>query len=71
MPATKTSTATTKRSRRRRADPALVFDPAQRVPNSMLNAILDEWLVPSLVEQFLQERGITQQSLSVRYRTLE
>ena len=48
-----------KRARRRRADTMLVFDPAQKVPDSMLNAIVEEWLVPCLVEQFVRERGIT------------
>lgn len=37
----------------------LVFDPAQKVPDSVLNAMLEEWLVPCLVEQFLRERGLT------------
>jgi hypothetical protein len=49
----------------------LVFDPTQKVPDSVLDAIIKEWLVPSLAEQFLRERGITQQSLLARYRTLE
>jgi hypothetical protein len=36
-----------------------------------IDAILEEWLVPCLVEQFLRERGITRESLLARYRTLE
>jgi hypothetical protein len=56
---------------RRRADTLLFFDPAKEAPEVVLRAIVDEWLVPSLVEQFLRERGITQQSLLSRYRTLE
>jgi hypothetical protein len=58
------------RTRRKRADTALIFDPAQRVPRPVLDAILEGWLVPYLVEQFLRERGITRESLLVRYRTL-
>lgn len=70
MPVPKTSPAAGKRIRRC-ADTLLVFDPAQKVPDSVLSAIIQEWLVPSLIEQFLRDRGITQQSLSIRYRTLE
>lgn len=58
------------RTRRRRADTVLIFDPAQKVPGSVLDAILEEWLVPCLVEQFLRERGITRESLLAHYRTL-
>lgn len=50
------------RTRRRRADTALIFDPAQKVPRPVLDAIVEEWLVPCLVEQFLCERGITRES---------
>lgn len=60
-----------KRRTRRRADTLLVFEPTQKVPDLVLNAILEEWLVPCLVEQFLRERGITRDSLSARYRSLE
>lgn len=49
-----------KRRCRSRADTLLVFDPAQKVPDAILRAIVEEWLVPTLVEQFLAERGITQ-----------
>lgn len=59
------------RTRRRRADTPLIFDPAQKVPGPVLDAIVEEWLVPCLVEQFLRERGITRESLFVRYRNLE
>ena len=59
------------RGRRKRADTTLIFDPAQKVPGPVLDAILEEWLVPTLVEQFLRERGITRESLLTRYRTLE
>jgi hypothetical protein len=41
-----------KRSRKRRMDTILVFDPAQRVPDHVLKSIIDEWLVPCLVEEF-------------------
>lgn len=58
-----------KRRTRRREDTQLVFDPTQKVPSPVLDAILEEWLlVPCLVEQFLQERGITQQPLLANYR---
>ena len=60
-----------KRRTRRRADTLFVFDPTQKVPNVVLNAILEEWLVPCLVEQFLRERGITRESLLARNRTLD
>lgn len=46
---------------RKRGQITLVFDPTQRVPDHVLNAIIDEWLVPSLVEEFsaeLRARGI-------------
>ena len=59
------------RTRRKRADTTLIFDQAQKVPGTVLDAILEEWLVPTLVEQFLRERGITRESLLTRYRTLE
>jgi hypothetical protein len=56
---------------RRRTDTTLIFDPAQKVPGPVLDAILEEWLVPSLVEQLLRERDITRESLLARYRTLD
>lgn len=59
------------KNRRRRADTLLVFDPTQKVPDSVLSSIIGEWLVPILVEEFLRERGITRESLLTRYRTLE
>jgi hypothetical protein len=49
-----------KRCRRSRTDALLVFDPAQTVPDSVLKAITEEWLVPRLVEQFLREHGSMQ-----------
>ena len=33
------------------------------LPRPVLDAIVEEWLVPCLVEQFLCDRGITRQSL--------
>lgn len=57
-------------TRRKGADTSLVFDPVQKVPDVVLHAILEEWLVPCLVEQFLRERSITMQSLLARYQTL-
>jgi hypothetical protein len=60
-----------KRRRRSRTDILLVLDPGQKVPEAVLNAILEEWLVPCLVEEFLLERGITRQSLLTHYRALQ
>jgi hypothetical protein len=46
---------------RSRTDILLVFDPAQKVPDPVLNAIVNEWLIPTLVEEeFLCDRGFTQ-----------
>lgn len=52
---------------RRRADTQLVFGPAQKAPDQVLDAILEQWLVPALVEQFLCDLCITPQSLSAHY----
>ena len=60
-----------KQLRRSRTDILLVFDPAQKVPDAVLDAIIEEWLIACLVEQFLAERGITRQSLSSQYRSLQ
>ncbi len=60
MPGSQPGPQNEKRARRQRRDTVLVFDPKQKVPDSVLNAILNEWLVPCLVEQFLCERGFTQ-----------
>jgi hypothetical protein len=59
------------RTRRTRTDTEFIFDPAQKVPGPVLDAIVEEWLVPCLVEQFLRERGIMRESLLLRYRALE
>jgi len=64
-------TAETKSRRHQRAGTTLVFDPAQKVPGPVLDAILEEWLIPCMVEQFLRESGITRESLLTRYRTPE
>ena len=61
MPGIETDQPNKTRARQQRRDTALVFDPRQRVPDPVLNAIVNEWLVPCLVEQFLRERGFTQQ----------
>jgi len=71
MPGSETGPQKKKRTRRQRPDTLLVFDPKQKVPDPVLDAILKEWLVPCLVEQFLRERGITRESLLAHYRTLE
>lgn len=71
MPNSEAGSQHKKRARRPRADLLLVFDPAQNVPGSLLDAVLEAWLVPCLVEQFLRERGITRESLFARYRSLE
>jgi hypothetical protein len=71
MPDSESGPQNKTRTRRRRADTVLVFNSSQKVPDSVLNAIIDEWLVPSLVEQFLRERGVTRQSLLAQYRSLK
>jgi len=71
MPGSETGPQKKRRTRRRRADTTLIFDPAQKVPSPVLDAILEKWLVPCLVEQFLRECGITRKSLLARYRTPE
>jgi hypothetical protein len=45
-----------KRTPKRRTDTIFVFDPAQKVPDHVLKAIIDEWLVPCLVEEFSRKR---------------
>lgn len=35
-----------------RKDAVLIFDPTQKVPERVLKAMVYEWLVPSLVEEF-------------------
>ncbi|HEX3742212.1 MAG TPA: hypothetical protein VHV29_21115 [Terriglobales bacterium] len=40
------------RARRKLADTLLIFDPAQTVPETVLNAILEEWLLPCLVVNY-------------------
>jgi len=70
MPGSETGPQKKKRTRQRR-DTVLVFDPKQKVPDPVLNAIVNEWLIPTLVDQFLRERGVTRQSLLAHYRTLE
>jgi hypothetical protein len=49
-----------KRRSRSRTDLLLVFDPTQKVPDAVLDAIIEEWLIPCLVEKFLRDRDITQ-----------
>jgi hypothetical protein len=71
MPDSESGPQNRTRTRRRRADTVLVFNPSQKVPHSVLDAIIDGWLVPCLVEQFLRERGVTRQSLLAHYRALE
>lgn len=48
------------RTRRKRAETPLIFDPTQKVPDAVLDAIVDEWLVTCLVGQFLRENGFVQ-----------
>jgi hypothetical protein len=59
MPGSEAGPQKKKRARRQRADTLLVFDPAQQVPDTVLEAIIEEWLVPCLVEQFLREHGFS------------
>ena len=44
-----------KRPRRQRTDTVLVFDQTQTVPDYVLKSIIDEWLVPCLVEEVSSE----------------
>jgi hypothetical protein len=60
MPGSETGPQKKKRARRQRPDTVLIFDPKQKVPEPVLNAIVSEWLIPSLVEEFLRDRGFTQ-----------
>ena len=41
-----------KDGRRKRGQITLVFDPTQKVPDHVLMAIIEDWLVPCLVEEF-------------------
>lgn len=50
-----------KKQKRNSRTTMLVFDPSQRVPDEVLEAILHEWLIPSLVEQFVREGDLTTQ----------
>ena len=38
-------------------DPKMIFWPT-RVPEPVLDSIIDQWLVPCLIEEFLRERGL-------------
>lgn len=67
MPEPEAGAAKKKRTRRQRSEIVFVFDPAQKVPQALLNDILYGWLFPTLVDQFLEERGITRQALEARY----
>jgi hypothetical protein len=44
-----------KRPRKRRTNTLLVFDAAQKVPDHVKKAIIEEWLIPCLVEEVLSE----------------
>jgi hypothetical protein len=46
------------RACRQRRDTVLIFDPSQKVPDTLLKAIIDEWLVPCIVDQFVRKRNI-------------
>jgi hypothetical protein len=70
MPESEPGVQKVKRRRRSRTDTLLVFDPAQKVPDAVLGAVLEEWLVPRLVEQFLGERGITRNAPAAGCRSL-
>lgn len=67
MPESEPGVQKGKRRRRSRTDILLVFDPAQKVPDTVLRAIVEDWLIPCLVEQFLGEQGITQKALAARF----
>jgi hypothetical protein len=44
-----------KRSSRKRRDTVLVFDVNQKVPEHVRKSIIEDWLVPFLVEQLVAE----------------
>jgi hypothetical protein len=54
-----------KTTRASRKNTLLVFDPEQKVPASVLHAIVNEWLVPTIVEQFLVDQHIRERSPAV------
>lgn len=58
MPDSEADRQNKKRACRKRSDTLLIFDPAQTVPGTFLKAIIEEWLVPCLVERFLHERDL-------------
>lgn len=58
MPNSEADRQNKKRACRKRADTLLIFDPAQKVPDAILTALIEEWLVPCLVERFLHERDL-------------
>ena len=58
MPDSETGRQNKKRAPRQRSDTLLIFDHVQKVPETVLKAIIEEWLVPSLVDQFLRERDL-------------
>ena len=58
-----------KNARRKRGQITLVFDPTQRVPDHVLNAIIDEWLVPSLVKEFSAELRARRKAPDLAART--
>ena len=49
-----------KRPRKQRTDTVLVFDPTQKVPDHVLESIIDEWLVPCLVGEFSLKRQLSE-----------
>lgn len=48
-------TSVKNRKPRQHRDVVLVFDPEQQVPQHVMQAIVDEWLVPALIESYVRE----------------
>jgi hypothetical protein len=53
MPSSQRGLQNKKRARQQRTDILLVFDPTQKVPDAVLTAIVEESLVPCVLEEFV------------------
>ena len=49
-----------------RKDPVLIFDPDMQVPDAVKRALVDEWIVPALVESYFRETRRSTSSTSPR-----
>jgi hypothetical protein len=54
---TKTTSGKRSPTRRKRGDVELVLRPAGGQNDDLLRSVIDEWLVPRLVDEFLLEYG--------------